>query len=202
MLEGFRGVVRRIGEDFAVLEHGGVSLRFRVPAGTAAALQTGVEAGLFCHLSLRDEQFHLFGFATEGERDTFELLLTVSGLGPEKARTLLSALSPRSIAAAVAEEDPARFRAVRGIGTKIAQRLVLELRDRFDSIELGAESADASPRARFRGQNAVDLLALLARLGYPRQSAEAAAGQALETLGDTAALEALSKLALRLLQRK
>jgi len=198
MIESLRGTVVTLESDAVVLELGGVGWRLRIPSGTAQQLARGRAAQLMCHLLLRDDRFHLYGFATALERDLFRVLLAVSGLGPEKALSLMSAQSPENIGQAVRDSDPTPFQIVRGIGNRLAQRIVLELQGKLDALEL---AAPGPPRAVVSRQHAADLNATLTKLGYPRALAERASRAAYDTAAADATLEDLVRAALRSLQK-
>ena len=200
MLDSLRGTVLSVDGESAVLESGGFGVRARLPAGAAVSLPVGAEARLYTYLLLRDEQFLLYGFHTEIERDLFAVLLSVSGLGPEKARGLLGALTPADVVRAVADEDSRRFQAVKGVGTRLAQRIAIELKGKLDDfaarVDAGARPAAGAPR----GGPVADVAAALCQLGYPRARADAAASAACDANPD-ASLEDLVKGALRALQK-
>ncbi len=198
MLESLRGVVVAGEKDAVVVETSGFALRLRTPKGAGTALRPGEEVHLFCHLLLRDDQFHLFGFRDKTERDLFVVLLGVPGLGPEKALAVLGARSPQAIAAAVRDESPKHFEIIKGIGARLSQRIVLELKGKLDALALGFPAGAAAPEA----ENVLaDLISTLARLGYARGVAEAAARAALLSAAPDEQLETLVKVALRSLQK-
>lgn len=203
MLDSVRGRILGRDTDAVVVECGAFSLRVRVPPGSDPGA-LGDETALHCHLLLRDDQLHLYGFVRAAERGLFRVLLTVSGLGPEKALALLGAMSPGSIAGAVLEKEPKRFQVVKGIGTRLAQRLAVELDGKLDSWAVaGGPDAGATGGAAHRsaGHEGSMLVATLVHLGYPRGVAEEAARGAVDAEGEDAALEALVKSALRALQK-
>lgn len=201
MLDSVRGRLLRRELDAVVVDCGPFAVRARVPPGSAPG-PLGQETTLACHLLLRDEQFHLFGFVTPAERDLFRVLLTVSGLGPEKALALLGAMAPASIARAVLEKEAKRFQAVKGIGARLAQRLAIELEGKLDAWAVVGPARDGEASATSRpGGEASLLVATLVHLGYPRPVAEEAARAAERTAGEGAALETLVKAALRELQK-
>ncbi|MBI4878589.1 MAG: Holliday junction branch migration protein RuvA [Planctomycetes bacterium] len=199
MLESLRGVVIACERDAVVVEVSGFALRLRTPKGAAEPLCPGEEARLFCHLLLRDDQFHLFGFREKTERDMFIVLLGVPGLGPEKALAVLGARSPQAIVAAVQDESPKHFEIIKGIGARLSQRIVLELKGKLDALALGFPAGAASLDA---GGPLADLISTLGRLGYARAVAEAAARAALAGAAPDESLEELVKSALRSLQRQ
>lgn len=198
MIESLRGTVSACVQGGAILELGGVGLNVRVPSGTAATLKAGQEASLSCHLLFKDDRFHLFGFDSKIERDLFRVLLGVSGLGPEKALSLLSARPPGAIVAAVRDSDPAPFQVVRGIGNRLSQRIVLELQGKLDSIA-AEDPQDLAPDPD--KQQARDLYATLTKLGYPKAQVEQASKAAFAGMGDEATIEELVRAALRALQQ-
>ena len=168
MIAGVRGVVEAKGADWLVIGVGGVSLRLSVPAGTAASARPGEELRLRTHLYVREEQLSLFGFGSEEELALFELLIGVSGMGPRLALALLSVLRPEQAVAALASGDTATLTRVPGVGTKMAHRLTLELRDKVGG--LGVQAAPAP------GALDADVVAALVSLGYSTAEAARIAG--------------------------
>jgi Holliday junction DNA helicase RuvA len=127
--------------SFALIEVGGVGYRLSMSTGSLSALPgEGERATVHTHLHVREDELSLFGFADESEKEAFEQLITVSGVGPKVALATLSALSPEVLAGAVAAEDVALISSVPGIGKKTAQRIILDLADR-----LGALGTSGSP---------------------------------------------------------
>ena len=198
MLDSLRGRVLSTSLDAVVVECSGVAFRMKVPPGTGRSLRTGEEGRLYTHLLMRDEQFHLFGFVEEPERDLFLALLSVSGMGPEKARLILGTLKPYQVAAAVDREDARSFQVVKGVGARLAQKLVIELSGKLDRFRTaGAEAPTAASSLATPQQD--DLIAALQQLGYTRTNAEVAANKALKECEPTSELETLIKSALRIL---
>ena len=131
MIASVRGevVVRRA--DHVVVECAGVGYRLAVSAHTLRAVpRAGNEALLHTHLVLRDDGMHLFGFASEEERELFLMLIGVQGVGPKVALAVLSGGSSRELLGAIASGDSARFQAVPGIGKRTAERIIVELREK------------------------------------------------------------------------
>ena len=145
--------VRRPGE-VVVDTAGGVGYRLAVSAETLAAVPgAGREVSLHAHLILRDDGMHLFGFATEAERDLFLMLIAVQNVGPKVALAVLSGGSPRELLAAIATGDVARFQAVPGIGKRTAERIIVELKEKVagavsDEIVISRASDDPRSIAR------------------------------------------------------
>jgi Holliday junction DNA helicase RuvA len=127
------GCVAAVAPDGAVIEVGGVGLLVQCTPGTLAGLRLGERARLATSLVVREDALILYGFATEDERNTFELLQTASGVGPRLAQAMLAVLPPDALRRAVAAEDLATLTSVPGIGRKGAQRIVLELAGRLGS---------------------------------------------------------------------
>lgn len=152
MIASVRGRVLQVRLDSAVLEVGGVGLLVQATPATLAELRTGAEAVLHTSLVVREESLTLFGFADADDRDVFETVQTVSGIGPRLALAMLAVHTPQGLRRAVAEEDLAALQRVPGIGRKGAQRIVLELGDRLGPPSGGglpapAEDAGSIPDA-------------------------------------------------------
>jgi Holliday junction DNA helicase RuvA len=126
-----RGPVAAIGVDSCVIEVGGVGLQLYCHPGTLAGLRPGQESKLATSMVVREDSLTLYGFADDDEKSLFELLQTASGVGPRLAQAALAVLSPDQLRQAVASEDLAMLVKVPGVGKKVAQRLVLELKDKI-----------------------------------------------------------------------
>jgi Holliday junction DNA helicase RuvA len=126
-----RGPVAAIGVDSCVIEVGGVGLQLYCHPGTLAGLRPGQESKLATSMVVREDSLTLYGFADDDEKSLFELLQTASGVGPRLAQAALAVLSPDQLRQAVASEDLAMLMKVPGVGKKVAQRLVLELKDKI-----------------------------------------------------------------------
>ncbi len=138
MISHVVGTVCGITPDGAVIEVGGVGLGMQCTPGTLATLRPGERARVATSLVVREDALTLYGFATEDERDVFELLQTASGVGPRLALAMLAVFSPDALRAAVASEDIETLTRVPGIGRKGAQRIVLELAGRLGPPGIGA----------------------------------------------------------------
>lgn len=196
MLEFVQGPIERIVDDAVVIRCGTFALRLRVPRGATDGLKVGDDSRWYSQLLLREELFALFGFRTESERELFNVLRSVSGLGPEKALLLLSALRPAQLAAAIRGEDKARLRTVKGIGDRLADRLIVELKDALDEF-VGADGSGSGDEP----QALRDVSRALQQLGYSRADADAAATQSVKASPKDASFETILKAALRALQR-
>ena len=131
MIAHLNGTVAGVGLDGAVIEVGGVGLRVQCTPDTLATLKPGERARVATSLVVREDSLTLFGFASDDERNVFELLQTASGIGPRLALAMLAVHSPDALRRAVAAEDLKALTMVPGIGNKGAQRIILELKDRL-----------------------------------------------------------------------
>ena len=139
MIEYIRGIVDEVTPTQAVIEASGVGYALSISLNTYTAIQNKKEARLFVYEVIREDAYLLFGFATRIERDLFALLLSVSGVGGQTARMILSAFTPADLANIVQTEDARSLKSVKGIGPKAAQRIIVELKDKMTSF-MGATS--------------------------------------------------------------
>jgi Holliday junction DNA helicase RuvA len=130
MIDFLQGKVMELGEESLVLSVNGVGFRLSVPSRTVATLSLGEEAKLYTHLLLSEDEFSLYGFATPEEREMFATLLSVPQVGPRLAFKLVAALPPVEFVAAIRRGDLSALDAVKGIGRRTAQRVLLELSER------------------------------------------------------------------------
>jgi len=145
MITWLRGSVSAIGAASLTLDVGAFGLQIQCTPGAALSLSTGDHIELATSLVVREDGWTLFGFLEPDERDTFNTVQTVSGIGPRLALTLLASLTPNELRAAVAHEDIPTLTKVPGIGRKGAQRLILELADRLGPATGVAEPVAATP---------------------------------------------------------
>jgi len=131
MLYSVRGKLIQTTATGAVVECGGVGFLCQTTLNTLKTLKPGSEVMLYTYLNVREDAMELFGFATKTELDTFKTLISVSGVGPKAGLALLSELSPEQVAMAIATDDVKTITRAQGIGKKIAQRIVLELKDKL-----------------------------------------------------------------------
>lgn len=181
-----RGTLTILQPDFAVLDCGGVGYRLTVPASTVGALSSKLqkEALLYTHLAVREDAMELYGFATEEELDLFRKLISVSGIGPKGASAILGVLTPAELARACADGDYKTVARAPGIGTKTAQRIVLELKDR---LAPGLQTSGGTTAAAGAGSNLSQIMDTLVLYGFTREQIQSATRgldmtQPLETL--------------------
>jgi holliday junction DNA helicase RuvA len=175
MIAHVTGSVAAIAPDGAVIDVSGVGLLVQCTPGTLAGLRLGERARVATSLVVREDSLTLYGFASEDERNTFELLQTASGVGPRLAQAMLAVLTPDALRRAVAAEDLAVLTSVPGIGRKGAQRIVLELAGRLGSPadEAGASLA-RRPAATVAPQWRDQVRAGLVSLGWQAREADQA----------------------------
>ncbi|HTM57632.1 MAG TPA: Holliday junction branch migration protein RuvA [Candidatus Udaeobacter sp.] len=202
MIASLRGILLEKTPGSCVIEAGGVGYAVSVSARTARALPEAGEA-LFLHTRqvVREDAHMLFGFTGVLELQLFDLLISVSGVGPKVALALLSGLEPAALSRAIRAESIAELVAVPGIGRKTAERLVVELRDKLEllGLEAGAPAPKGAP-ALPRSEKIDDAVAALTRLGYTPAQAQDALRRVSEG-HDELNLEALVRRSLALLTR-
>ena len=185
------------GFDHVVVDVGGVGLRVTVSLQTLAELgPTGGGCALLTHLIVREDALTLYGFSTAEERSAFELCMTVQGVGPKLAMSILSTLSPSELATAVVNEDVARLQRISGVGKKTAERLALELRDKLDKAGLTARPHGVATQVPKTASGPV--VSALVNLGYKPAEAERAVDEVAAAY-PTAPVPELIKRALRAL---
>jgi Holliday junction DNA helicase RuvA len=201
MIASLSGVVERVAADSAVIDVHGVGYLVFASARTLGRLPgRGEPARLHVETHVREDHIHLYGFAEESERDWFRLLTTVQGVGAKTALAILSALQPEALTTAVMAQDKTALTRADGVGPKLAQRILNELRDKVGGIALGPaalQGASAEPQAGA----AQDAVSALVNLGYPRSDAFAAVAGAARSLGGEAPFDALFKASLKELAR-
>ncbi len=149
MIASVRGTVTTVTLDHAVIEVGGVGLAIRATPSTLAGLRRGEQARLATTLVVREDSLTLFGFASDAAKELFELVQSVSGVGPKIALALIAVLEPDELRRALASGDYATLTRAPGIGRKGAERLVLELRDKVGLVT-SAAPAGGAPSAAWR----------------------------------------------------
>jgi Holliday junction DNA helicase RuvA len=198
MIAKLTGALVTKAVDHVVLDVRDVGYRVFIPLSTYYDLpELNTPVSLFVHTYVREDSLQLFGFLTVDERDLFEALLRVTKVGPKLALAMLSGMSANDLRQAVSEGDVQRLSAVPGVGRKTAERLVLELRERFAK---GKPELIPGLAPHGDGQHVVvDAVTALQNLGYPRAVAERTIRQALRTTdaAETPALKELVRDALR-----
>jgi len=160
VIAGLHGTLQTVGSDWAIINVGGIGFQVYMPTSTLSTLGTiGKEVNLHTHLHLREDNATLYGFATAEELGLFQTLIGVSGLGPKLALAMLSAMSVEKLTMAIATSGADLLAEIPGIGKKMSDRLILELKGKLAAGWLGA------PVAELAEEN-TDVLAALTSLGY------------------------------------
>lgn len=194
MIARLTGILAETTADHAVLDVGGVGYLIQASARTLSAIgPVGGTVMLLTEMQVREDSMTLFGFGSAGERDWFRLLISVQGVGGKVALAILSTLEADELSRAVSSGDKAMVARANGVGPKLAQRIVMELKDKIGGVVLGA--AGSLPKAAAGA--AADAVSALANLGFKPGEAGAAVAAAEAELGEGASLDALVRLALK-----
>lgn len=167
------GTVAEIAAGLAVIDCGGVGYACATTNYTLSQLKKGERARLYTYLHVREDIFELYGFASQQELNSFKMLIGVSGVGPKAALAILSATTPQNLALSIVTEDEKALTAAQGIGKKIAQRIILELKDKLAKEQSsftvqGSGGSGAAPMP-LGGSKSGEAAAALAVLGYGSQ---------------------------------
>jgi len=193
MIARLKGLLAGFGADFAVIDVAGVG--YLVSASTRTLAQLGAigdEVVLHTEMLVAEDSIRLVGFASASERDWFRLLISVQGVGAKVALAILSALSGDEVHRAVASGDSAMIARAQGVGPKLAERIVRELKDKAGGVALGPGAAPVPA-----GSHAQDAVSALVNLGFRPAEASAAVGKAESEVGADASLDLLVRAALK-----
>ncbi|MCS6974487.1 MAG: Holliday junction branch migration protein RuvA [Cyclobacteriaceae bacterium] len=194
MIAFLKGRLTHKEPTHVIVEVHGVGYHVNVSLQTFGSIKDREEIFLHTYLAVREDAHVLYGFATPAEKNLFLQLITVNGVGPGTALVMLSYLTVEELSQAIAREDAATLQRIKGIGSKTAQRVIIDLKDRIRR-ELALESADAiKPEHNTIRQEA---LTALLTLGIPRSAAEKSVDTVLKKSGNTITLEDLIKQALK-----
>jgi len=200
MIAFLRGRILEKQPNRVIVDVNGVGYEVVIPLSTYYDVgDEGSEVALRVHTHVREDALQLYGFITDFERQVFERLIGISGIGPKLALAVLSGVDPRDLVIAVQRGDVARLTAIPGIGKKTAERIVLELRDRLAQLVM-PEAAVAGTTTLEGERLRADLLSALQNLGYHRPQADKAVDSILTTVPEPTFEQAL-KSALRELMR-
>jgi holliday junction DNA helicase RuvA len=193
MIARLTGLLAETASDHAVIDVGGVGYLVQASARTLSNLgPLGGEVRVFTEMQVREDAMTLFAFGTAGERDWFRMLTGVQGVGGRVALAILSVLDESDLSRAIAAQDKAMVARANGVGPKLAERIVRELKDKVGGIAIGGMGiAPAASGA------AADAVSALQNLGFRPAEASAAVAAANDELGEGAGLDALVRLALR-----
>jgi len=204
MIGKLKGVVDEVDADHLILDVQGVGYHVSCSANTLGALPARGEAmALLIETYVREDAIRLFGFAGAAERDWFRLLTTVQGVGTKVALAILSVLKPAELASAIALQDKAQVVRAPGVGPKMAQRIVTELKDKAPAFTAASDPALAALQSVIGAgrapQPVADAVSALVNLGYGQAQASQAISKALKDLGEEAETAALIRVGLKAL---
>ncbi|HXM98481.1 MAG TPA: Holliday junction branch migration protein RuvA [Candidatus Dormibacteraeota bacterium] len=196
MIGQLRGRLADRRPNQIIVDVGGVGYLVQVPLSTYAALgELHSEVSLLIHTHVREDALVLYGFVSSREKHFFELLLTASGVGPSLALKILSGMSVEELVPAIRGSDLVRLTKIPGVGRKTAERIVVELKDKLESVTVLSESAEKAAPVSPAGVEA-DVISALVNLGYESRVAEKTVDEAKRETG-TASFEKLLKVALQ-----
>ena len=169
------GTITLLDANLAVMDCGGVGYACHTTNYTLARLQLGKPAKLFTYCNIKEDAFDIFGFSTREDLNCFEQLLGVTGVGPKAALAILSVVSPEQLTLAVMTQDDKTITMAQGVGKKLAQRIILELKDKLGASQLELNTVEfAGSGAPVRGSKSAEATAALVGLGYSQTEAAAA----------------------------
>ncbi|MBQ8932055.1 MAG: Holliday junction branch migration protein RuvA [Ruminiclostridium sp.] len=196
MIYSLKGIVTVTEQNLAVIECGGVGYGCRTTANTLAKISTGKEATLYTYLAVREDAVELFGFADMQELNCFKMLISVSGVGPKAAISILSGMTPQAFALCVASGDSKALTTAPGIGKKIADRIVLELKDKIAKENVSSVSSDSLIPVATASNSVSEAISALMVLGYSNAEAtKAIAGMPADSPTDALIKAGLKNLA-------
>lgn len=175
MLEYISGPLARVSPTEAIVDAAGVGYLLNITVNTYSAIQSAKEVKLLVHEIIREDAHDLYGFFLQEERALFRLLIGVSGVGANTARVILSSLTPAQLQMCITAGDAEKLKAVKGIGLKTAQRIIVDLKDKITGAELAAMAAEqgATPVGP-NSETHDEALAALVMLGYQKAQAQKA----------------------------
>ena len=199
MISYIKGTLEHMGEDYVVIESGGIGYEVFISAAARSALdKRSGPVKLHIYMNIREDAVTLFGFPTAEEKTLFTQLIGVSGIGPKSAMGILSALSPGEVMMAVITDDVSAFTKVSGVGKKTAQRIMIDLKDKFKAMSAAEITDSLEPREIAAGSPRAEAAAALAALGYQRGECMTAVAAVCR---DGMRTEEILKLALKELNR-
>jgi len=197
MIALLTGKIAHKSPDFIILDVNGVGYRVQIPFSTYYALPAeGGAVSLQIHTCVKEDAINLYGFRTQKEKELFQLLIGVSGVGPKLANGILSNSEPSELADSLVRGDLARLSAIPGIGKKTAERLVLELKEKVKKLGINQPQQEAAPAAA-KKEIREDVLSALINLGYKEAVVQKALGDV--RIAEDATVESILKQALKVL---
>lgn len=198
MIAKLKGIVDHVGDGHAIIDVGGVGYLVCCASRTLGRLKAGEAAALLIETDVGQDHIRLFGFADGAEREWFRLLTSVQGVGSRIGLAVLSTLTPDELVRAIAAGDKIMVSRANGVGGKLAQRIVTELKDKVSALALGAAGGAAGKKGKGGGVDTAtaDAVSALVNLGYAPADALGAVAQAGEALGAGASVAELIRAAL------
>lgn len=196
MIEYIKGELTEITPAMAVIECNGLGYGINVSLNTYSAIQGKKEVKLYIYESIREDAYILYGFATKQERELFLLLISVSGIGGNTARMILSALTPSELCNVISSGNDKLLKTVKGIGLKTAQRIIVDLKDKISTTDIGKSTTSAPISITANNEIYEEAIAALTMLGFAQAPSQKVVAAILKEEPD-AAVEKVIKLALK-----
>ena len=196
MIEYIKGELTEITPAMAVIECNGLGYGINVSLNTYSAIQGKKEVKLYIYESIREDAYILYGFATKQERELFLLLISVSGIGGNTARMILSALTPSELCNVISSGNDKLLKTVKGIGLKTAQRIIVDLKDKISTTDIGTSTTSAPISITANNEIYEEAIAALTMLGFAQVPSQKVVAAILKEEPD-AAVEKVIKLALK-----
>jgi Holliday junction DNA helicase RuvA len=205
MIGKLKGIIDSYGEDYIILDVNGVGYLVHCSARTLQALPAAGEAAMLAiETHVREDQIRLFGFTTDAEREWFRLLQTVQGVGAKVALSVLGTFKPADLASAVAMGDKGAIKRAPGVGPKVAERIVTELKDKapgYTALDPAVIRLSGAVEEKRAPQPVLDAVSALVNLGYGQPQAAAAIAAAARNAGEGAETKQLIRLGLKELSK-
>lgn len=196
MIEYIKGELTEIAPAMAVIECNGLGYGINVSLNTYSAIQGKKEVKLYIYESIREDAYILYGFATKQERELFLLLISVSGIGGNTARMILSALTPSELCNVISSGNDKLLKTVKGIGLKTAQRIIVDLKDKISTTDIGTSTTSAPISITANNEIYEEAIAALTMLGFAQAPSQKVVAAILKEEPE-AAVEKVIKLALK-----
>lgn len=196
MIEYIKGELTEITPAMAVIECNGLGYGINVSLNTYSAIQGKKEVKLYIYESIREDAYTLYGFATKQERELFLLLISVSGIGGNTARMILSALTPSELCNVISSGNDKLLKTVKGIGLKTAQRIIVDLKDKISTTDIGTSTTSAPVSITANNEIYEEAIAALTMLGFAQVPSQKVVAAILKEEPE-AAVEKVIKLALK-----
>jgi Holliday junction DNA helicase RuvA len=195
MISYLKGLLVELEPTHLIIEVGGVGYRVNIPLSAYDAFKSQKQAKVLTHFHVKEDAQTLYGFYLPEERTVFLDLIGISGIGPSTAIGMLSAMNPNEIKSAIVAENVKQIQSIKGIGGKTAQRVILELKDKYKKEDLISESSQSSVVSNNSLRN--EALSALINLGFAKNSAEKVIDKILQANKENITLEQLIKQALK-----